>query len=938
MVYLLIDTCSLRDLLDVHGYSTYLTELKSLIANDSIQWLSHEKVVEEWNKHKEKWGRRKLAKILPVHQEMETSHNSKQHIVKYEKSYIETQIGDIDNLIGSNRILKTPEIISNEFAGRYSKGLAPFHKKKDSLNDWEIIGSLAHYCQVNGIDEVYFISSNNTDFGDENSEDIKIHPDLKERFSSVNIKYFQELPEFFNHMSNGLSRSPDLIRYTLPSNPKFTTKTTYRKNILDSLCSIFKELYEELNFIPLHILIKYYPFSEIEGKEAYYNRFSIRTFSKETHSFFCNIEISESSFSFIDESLIANVKNPHDKTDFILRRLNENLIFNISGNVGAGTQQKNIRYNFENDCQCYKCLFEEFKISESLKLLREEKIEVKDKLAQAYIHVKLGNYNSANTLYKEVAQIALEQKKYISYFIAKYNQKHLGKFMKWSLLWNASNSREDFDIENIDILEEAVKLKPFTDYALLVYICENDFFNYPFQHAHEVLNDIVAHYDTQLYGGWSSNDHVWDLIDTFVRVELFLKANNIIYDQYSNFTKLFLLVVDGLFASHTISKSQHSRFIHFDDFWISRFIRYGHAEKVRKIASKYSLQTIKYNEGDDNKHRYLDALLNLMQSKRTLMEEPSLYIDEGNDTVLEDIETYITNAINIIAYLDLDTDKVNSVGQTIYELIKMGMNDRYPFSKTLSFFFNKKGKLFEPRLKISFFEYFVHSSLECDRGILESLIVILDKRDVKLISQKMLGQFINKHFDKCSSCEKKHDIVALLELYGLLGVKAQKDISKRVLTEYRATQDFNLFYMAVMYEVIPVSVLELIGFVEGFKVPAKKNGEQRGFFDDPYLPRNSYADRVINMCFKFNIDTTTSNFKKFSKIHPYYKWLLNMESFEYRYFNPEWVLLHKTTYYHRAMSKSPKLIAALKEYLTKKRHPGIEFVLLEIACFMQTGN
>src|SRR3954471_15466389 len=153
------------------------------------------------------------------------------------------------------------------------------------------------------------------------------------------------------------------------------------------------------------------------------------------------------------------------------------------------------------------------------------------------------------------------------------------------------NERVDQEVvnrlEKIDPLEEAVKLKTHTDYNLLSYIATNEFFSIAFQAIKKVVDDIKEHYRSQLFGGSSSNQHIWELSTKFAQLETFLNENFIIYDNYSNFNRLFDTVLDGLFASYAISENQNDRLEYFDDYWVGKCILYGDEKLIRKLAYIY---------------------------------------------------------------------------------------------------------------------------------------------------------------------------------------------------------------------------------------------------------------------------------------------------------------------------------------------------------------
>src|SRR5665647_3040664 len=191
MIYVLIDTCTLLQLIDEKGYNKHLLELINLINRNEITFLTHKIILEQWERNIEKRKKDKQRKLL--YNESKPKKNNSDNLLPSfpitNIDHIEGQIIEIYKLLKKATLLETPDIIQNEFSDRYKKRLAPFHNNLQSQEDWEIIGTACQYCVINGIRELYFLSHNHTDFAD--LVDInKIHPDIQQRFQKVNIYYF----------------------------------------------------------------------------------------------------------------------------------------------------------------------------------------------------------------------------------------------------------------------------------------------------------------------------------------------------------------------------------------------------------------------------------------------------------------------------------------------------------------------------------------------------------------------------------------------------------------------------------------------------------------------------------------------------------------------------------------------------------------------------
>ena len=183
-----------------------MTSLENLILNKEVVLYAHELTIKEWEKHKPIFKKKKEQKLLGDGKNNSSIINPVAVIktVTY-NDHINSQIEKITELLTKAVLINSPEIIKNEFSERFRNKLAPFHKKINSQNDWEILGSFCHYCQIQGIKELYFLSSNKTDFGDITHSDKKIHQDFTNRFPNVVIHYYTDFVAVFDDIENPAS-------------------------------------------------------------------------------------------------------------------------------------------------------------------------------------------------------------------------------------------------------------------------------------------------------------------------------------------------------------------------------------------------------------------------------------------------------------------------------------------------------------------------------------------------------------------------------------------------------------------------------------------------------------------------------------------------------------------------------------------------------------
>ena len=113
MKYALIDTCSLRHLIDHNSYSKYITHLKNLIDQGEISLLVHNNIIEEWERHKVKWRKDIERKLNFVNKNSSDSENLP-ILFNNPKQHLEEQLSSIDEMLKNGIRIDTPEGIKNE--------------------------------------------------------------------------------------------------------------------------------------------------------------------------------------------------------------------------------------------------------------------------------------------------------------------------------------------------------------------------------------------------------------------------------------------------------------------------------------------------------------------------------------------------------------------------------------------------------------------------------------------------------------------------------------------------------------------------------------------------------------------------------------------------------------------------------------------------------
>lgn len=918
----LIDNCTLLQLVASNGYSKFLIDLENSIHNRSISLLTHPHILEEWKKHKERDLRRKERKLLGEPKQAQNQNNLLPSKLPAGIPYLNIQYSQIDALLAKAIILETPQIIKNEFSDRYRHRMAPFHKKLNGQNDWEIFGSAGLYCEHNNLPQLYFLSDNYTDFADPDEPTSKIHPQLQERFPDLEISYFRLLTDFFAACESPVIPHR-MLEGTILKSQKYSYKSSLRKHPLESLHYVFESLYEELAYVPIHILSTYAPFSD-EGKaQPHYFQSTLSYVSSKLMELLEYIEVDPvNGITIIDECYFKGVHDYKHKIERVLLRLTHNLIFYVEGN--GSSESKSVFFDHKDRCDCVKCLFYRLEFTKLVNALKILPVTIEDKLRHAFIQYQLGNFGSSAELFLQIRNQAYQDKKYIWYFISIYNLKHLGIYLSNAFFGQMSTDPETKNLNNIDILEKCVILKGHSDYNLLSFIARNEFFTWALDKISQEVNNIMDHYYSQLNGGWGNNSHVWHVADEFSTLDVFLSTNFVIYDGYSNFSKLFDLVTKGLLASHAMNEKQPSRWQRFDDYWVTKFIMYGTKKVILKYFNRFKLKSIEYKKSSEDGN-FITLAANLFTDSNNFPIQFAEIANVHNDFFSSKYYKYFENVLTMGTILNLSQEDLNRFATDLYKYLKTNGRQSYRILESLNTFLRAKGKALPQTLVLDYWRLFIKETENPELKILASLLSAMNEITKKKITVKVLfGHLLgNKKTERGFT-----DLETIIPMFTHAPIKEKQDLSAQVNKKLEEGFNKELFYLSTIVNIIPLNKRLLFKEIDAINCEP----EQKPFFDiwGEENHRIKYLDQLINICFKFNINTRTKRFERFKKIHQYYEWLLDMDGFNYQNFHLDWVNTYGTAFYFKRMSGSKKLNQFLKDYLKRNSDIVVEKAFAKI--------
>ena len=918
---LLIDNCSLLRLTLADAYSRYLISLTNLINDGNIRLITHRLLLEEWENHKSKDKSRKLKKLGKVHGSSLSNGELLPSFISTE--HIDVQQAVIDKLLENAIVVDTPEIIKNEFADRYRERLAPFHNKLNSQNDWEVLGSVANYCLIHGMTDLYFISANDGEFGDPNDKRFALHPDLIRRFKALNIIYFSDIGNFLESLESLILPKQFLSRNII-RNEGFSHKASMRKHMLDSLYMLFKSTYSEVKFVPTHLLSRFFPFKKKDTDYNHYSVFSLHSVPDELVAVFKAISLEGSEIKIVDEKFFNGVSDVLEKLKFVLNRLNNNLIFRFTGKTSS--EQVDIRYEDQVQCCCINCSFQRMDWQSCLSLLQDVPVDAQQLLNRAFIHYQFGNYDNATDIYLTLREEFKSQGKFIWYFICQYNLRHLSFLLSGFFYPTRYTVEEILKLKEIDPIQESVFLKGHSDYDLLTYISDGSYFRIAVESIGELVTKIEDHYYTFLNGGWSSNSHVQHLICEFAELEAFTRGNGLIYDVYGNWQRLVSNFIKGLFASHAMRNTDNAAIETFDDYLLTIMINYAETATITKYFYRYKLKDLSYARSSNGSDFSAIAFTLLTQQTPT-----SALVIEGRDPNTQfasKLQKMIGNMITLAALLEHSAYDLNVLAKRLLNFFKQS-NYRKNHWSPLGIFLSRKGSRFENNVLQAYISFLVDNLIENGSS---PLTVLLKSNQRSKFGKRQLDKVLKVVFGGNTGGEPEDRYELLSAIYKQASTVQQEKIGITIQDELDSNFNFELYYRSVIHGLIPFDQAVFNDQMQKVNIDIK-NYNMRSIASgttSDYFPR---LDDLLNIYFKFDALLDEKAIRKLKKAGLYYRWLIDMDNFNYTKFRFDWMNHYPTDFYLYKMSKSNKLRQKIIEFLRINNDPLIEKLMIRITYF-----
>jgi hypothetical protein len=512
------------------------------------------------------------------------------------------------------------------------------------------------------------------------------------------------------------------------------------------------------------------------------------------------------------------------------------------------------------------------------------------------------------------------------------NLKRIKNYMRgYSMPVDADLTTRIGEIENTSVQQEMLLYRYRSRFEIenIQWLVQESFYTHAHLDIRETLRKIRDHYHLQQGTGWSSNSNLRMLMCRFAQFEEYLEKNFIFYHP-NDITTLFEEVLEGLFMSGSFNEKQSSRLQYFDDYLLTRIVRYAGPETVFKYFRQLHVPHLRYKTDKNRKTGIGQLALKFFKDYREMNEKAKEKIPGDAFYFHHKKSRTLQNLLVVVAVAEIDVVIIQKIADAILEICRHEKLFRKTEHKYLSEFLARKGKYLSSGTIKELINLIINDDQFHEGEIGRPLQHLVNKYFPELIikSRKQYEVIVTNFVNQCPKCKQTHHSDLLLYMYRLLNPRFQKDLRKKITELLRKEFSHDNYYYFAIYELIDYREFWDI-YCQAFQTaPVRPLDRQRTFFDQGEVVLTAFS-QLLNLAFKYKLDLTGPLFQQYKGLTPYYDWLLNIERFNYRQFKPQWVLEYGTIYYNEKIFTSPKVRAYLKKWLAKNHQPRISELFIE---------
>ena len=544
---------------------------------------------------------------------------------------------------------------------------------------------------------------------------------------------------------------------------------------------------------------------------------------------------------------------------------------------------------------------------------------------------QFGLIKKAYRSYKLKAKKYKQNGKLISYFICIYNIKKL----KNLFIRNYFEEDRNEIIESIDCIDlqnelENLKNELTNDQIeVLNWILTEKFIDRTFWKIDGVVSEILTSYEIDQNGGYSRNKKSNELLNLLASTSLFISTNLLIFDNYEEYQRILMKSFEGFIASYSIGNEESSQLKEFTDYLLGLALMYGNTKRLKFLFRKYQIKTLEYNP---NAHSSFSPLvqkaLNLFNSKKEILKIIDFENKRPNFFFRDKINQLISNLLILSSHIVIKPRDFKYLSKGIIQMVKDG-DKIYQINKdSFRYFISRRKSHIDKQDLFELVEHlFAKDKFDFSREMTMLLDELSEKNDSFQLSN--IENFNNEYYQWVSDENLSvGEIEEILTVSDLLSRNQLAKLKFRIEKGLKKKFNSRLFYSAVINDLVEINEY-MNEYIK--TIPKTKHEVSFGeVFSGKKDKKNYKLDQFVNLAFYKNIDLKAKVIQSLSNGEQYYNWILNLDSFDYDYFDPYWLLHYRTSIYKREFRKHEIIKDRVEMYLKNKSNKSILKLYLEL--------
>lgn len=929
MIHVILDTQVLKTFVN-HLYTDWNLDLFHYWYQEGqIQIITPYKVKDEWrNKHrgdKLQSANKAIKELLKKEKENKALgiEGDDPELDSHQKR-IQVQVDKIDALINSSPEIKADSDVLVRIEELASIKAAPFFdgdREKPNDNDAKIIFHGLQFAKTNGIKEIILISGNNAEFCSKDNR-AKIHPDIEKEYPGITIHYFERANDATKFLKDhGLSSPPGL-----PVRKELVKSTIYvdrKAHILDQLHMFFSKRFLEWQFLPGKFVFNQYPFILDQDRINHIPNSTLVTDNAELFELLVAIKVdNEQYFTEFNVAPVENVQEKITQIMSIFRRLNIYQIYLVNTQTPVALAFT----SGKTACASYKCAGLHPDYNDFLINLENKPTEVHDLMNLGYSAYKLGEYISAIDIFYQAMNIAQQQGKSVFAFICQFNLKILHELEEKSRYGKTFGDQEQgpppFDImETIKVIG-----KDSTEIAMWIY--EESFM----KEVRLQMMEAASRQGSMLRSRHSFQEKsIKTIHELFFNTWSFLTANCIVYDTLQPFDQLFISYLEGIFPTLEAVRMTEGKPIALNDQVLNLITSYGNQRLLKDFWRHHRMTEIPYLQTSPIPfyQRVLQLLDQYLAYNPPTDQWPQ---NPGHDIFKDKLLRGISVGLLCCQYLILPLEQLDELAARLEKFIRdKKVKNKTHLITSINQFFRKVAPVIDKRTVADFMIMGLNNRDRVPPDDMSALARILQERNTKITYG---AEGIENLFKLAQGSCDMGDMILLGQIIQCTKLSndpahfnAVKDI---VSNQLKQTFREDIYYIANIYALL--------------------NGEQ-GFKEQYILAMNDYIlsngkpekpsyshivgvdgkiDDYLNFVFKEGAELPEAIISALKQRGAYYRWLLDLEGFNYLEFDLEWLYYANTIYYSAHFKKSNILKTNLLNMIKTNPRSYLEIKIMEL--------